>query len=73
MLGAVQHAKAQARQARDAVACRRLPLGVAAAVVVLSAFGHAAMAAAARKSKGPVDPSDKVRRPARPQAVPLCV
>ncbi|GFR48876.1 hypothetical protein Agub_g10725 [Astrephomene gubernaculifera] len=58
ILGAVQAAKTLARQSRDAPACQRLPLGVAAAVVTLAAYGPGAMAS--RRSRAPLDPSDKV-------------
>eukprot|EP00198_Chlamydomonas_reinhardtii_P002746 XP_001692082.1 predicted protein [Chlamydomonas reinhardtii] len=55
---AVQASKTLARQSRDASACRRLPLAVAAAVMLLAGYGAAAVAA--RRSKSPLDPTDKV-------------
>ncbi|GIL52578.1 hypothetical protein Vafri_8312 [Volvox africanus] len=58
ILNAVQTSKTFARQSRDVAACRRLPLAVAAAVVALAGYGHAAMAA--RRSRGSLDPTDKV-------------
>ncbi|GLC70784.1 hypothetical protein PLESTF_001032900 [Pleodorina starrii] len=58
ILAAVQASKTFARQSRDAAACCRLPLAVAAAVAALAGYGHAAMAA--RRSKASLDPSDKV-------------
>ncbi|KAG2435720.1 hypothetical protein HXX76_006917 [Chlamydomonas incerta] len=55
---AVQTSKTLARQSRDVSACRRLPLAVAAAVMLLAGYGAAAVAA--RRSKLPLDPTDKV-------------